>query len=99
MRLGLRRSCGVLPRAGNADTRFPENSGKPKTLSASIYGAQGRRQNRRQQVAVGPADRQEAEAGHCPVQAQHCPEEAAPTENPSEALTDSKTLAALIYGG
>ena len=34
-----------------------------QTLRASIYGPQGRRQNRRQQPAVGPADRQQVAVG------------------------------------
>ena len=53
--------------AGNADMSFPGSPGKPQNSGTSIYGSRIRRLNRRQQVAVGPADRQQVGAGSaCP---------------------------------
>ena len=52
----------ALP-AGNADRSFPENSEKPQNSGTPIYGSRIRRQNPRQQVAVGPAD--PADASGC----------------------------------
>ena len=44
------------PEVGSADIRFSENSGKPENSGTPIYGSRIRRQNPRQQVAVGTAD-------------------------------------------
>ena len=45
-----------LPRVGSADMNFPGNPGKPKNSGTLMYGSRIRRENPRQQVAVGTAD-------------------------------------------
>ena len=52
----------ALP-AGNADRSFPGSPGKPENSGAPIYGSRIRRQDARQQPAVGTADRQQPAVG------------------------------------
>ena len=74
--------------------------------------ANGRRQNRRQQPAVDPADRQQVGAGAAcrtnfggglgereAKRSLPQPRRAAPARQSARNLADSQTLAALIYGG
>ena len=50
------RPGGSKCAVGSADIRFPGNPGKPENSGSSMYASRIRRRNRRQPVAVGPAD-------------------------------------------
>ena len=64
--LGEREANAEPPpdgRGGEADMSFPGIPGKPQNSGSPIYASRIRRLNRRQQVAVGTADRQQPAVG------------------------------------